>query len=153
LGSPQLIGLTGAIGGAAVAAGGLIFTRISSLGLWRSLGIAFALIAIGLWLFVGNSTYQFTLAGVIVTSIGCGMTLPAILTSIMARLSFEERGRGAGGWQTAFFLGNFVSPLAVLGLSKATGTLPSALLLLALAAAIGALLCSGLAMRERKSAS
>ena len=63
------------------------------------------------------------MAGWNATGLGCGITLPAILTSIMAKLSFDQRGRGTGGWQTAFFVGNFLSPVIVLGLTAKLGKL------------------------------
>lgn len=96
MGSAQLIGLTSAAGGIAVPIGGLIFQKLSRLNLFQVLAIAFALIMMGLLLFVGNGSYGVTCAGIVIASLGCGMTLPAVLTSIMAKLDFEQRGRGTG---------------------------------------------------------
>ncbi|MGE0294537.1 MAG: MFS transporter [Hyphomonadaceae bacterium] len=141
--SPQLIGLTSALGGVAVTIGGFLFKVISKTALHKILGLAFGLIALGLTLFVGNGEYLVTCIGIAVASIGCGMTLPAILTSIMGRLAFEERGRGAGGWQTAFFMGNFLSPLLILTASALFNGLTGALYVAAGVAAFAALLCLG----------
>ncbi|WP_303831267.1 MFS transporter [Asticcacaulis taihuensis] len=138
MGSSQVIGLTSAVGGIAVPLGGLIFKLLGRLKLAQHLSLAFALIAGGLALFVGNGSYAVTCVGIVLTGLGCGITLPAILTSIMAKLSFDQRGRGTGGWQTAFFLGNFLSPVIVLGLTAKLGTLDHALL--SLAAVSGGLL-------------
>ncbi len=138
MGSSQVIGLTSAVGGIAVPLGGLIFKLLGRWKLAQHLSLAFALIAGGLALFVGNGNYAVTCVGIVLTGLGCGITLPAILTSIMAKLSFDQRGRGTGGWQTAFFLGNFLSPVIVLGLTTKLGTLDQALI--ALAAVSGGLL-------------
>lgn len=140
MGSPQLIGLTSAAGGIAVPIGGFLFKRLSKLGLPGILALAFALIAVGLALFAGNGDYSISLAGIVVTSLGCGMTLPAILTAIMSRLSFAQRGFGTGGWQTGFFLGNFLSPLIVLGLTAHLRNLDEAIQALSAFAAVGFLL-------------
>ncbi|MBN8829282.1 MAG: MFS transporter [Sphingomonadales bacterium] len=142
--SPLLIGITGAVSGIAVTVGGFCFKLISNAALNQILGLAFALIALGLGLFVGNGSYWMTWLGVVLASIGCGMTLPAVLTSIMRMLSFEERGRGTGAWQTAFFTGNFLSPVVILGLSAALNGLEHALLAVAGIAMAIALLCVGL---------
>ncbi|HTO28837.1 MAG TPA: MFS transporter, partial [Devosia sp.] len=133
--------ITAAIGGIAVTVGGFCFKLISKWALERILAMAFAMIAIGLLLFVGNGSYWMTCAGVIVTSIGCGMTLPAVLTTIMRVLSFEERGRGTGGWQTAFFTGNFLSPISILALTALLHGLDYALLAVAAIAGLLGLLC------------
>lgn len=140
MGAPQIIGLTSAAGGIAVPLGGLIFKILSKWKLSQHLLLAFALIAGGLMLFVGDGRYFVTCAGIVITGLGCGITLPAILTAIMARLNFEQRGAGTGGWQTAFFLGNFVSPVLVLGLTAQMHGLATALLALAGAAAGAAVL-------------
>jgi sugar phosphate permease len=65
--------------------------------------------------------------------------LPSLLTWALGSLTFEQRGRGTGVWTSAVFLGQFVCPLVVLGLSGAIGGLDSALWVLgavAVAAAV-----------------
>lgn len=136
MGAPQIIGLTSAAGGIAVPVGGLIFKFLSKWRLAHILSVAFALIAVGVALFAGDGRYVVTCAGIVITGIGCGITLPAVLTAIMSKLSFAQRGRGTGGWQTAFFLGNFASPVIVLVLTAKLGGLPTALLAFAGAGAL-----------------
>lgn len=140
-GSPQLIGQVAAIGGIGVTAGGFLFKSLDRLSLFQNLTIAFVLIASGLGIFAGADSYLLTVVGVIVASLGCGMTLPAILTSLMNALSFNERGRGTGGWQTVFFVGNFLSPISVLAATALLGGLETALLALAVLSGAGAVLC------------
>lgn len=140
MGAPQIIGLTSAVGGIAVPLGGLIFKILSKWKLSQHLLLAFVLIAGGLFLFVGDGRYAVTCAGIVMTGLGCGITLPAVLTAIMARLSFEQRGAGTGGWQTAFFLGNFISPVLVLALTAQLHGLSTALLAIGAAAGAAAVL-------------
>ncbi len=140
MGAPQMIGLTSAAGGIAVPVGGLIFKILSKWKLSQHLLLAFTLISGGLVLFCGDGSYPVTCAGIIITGLGCGITLPAILTAIMARLTFEQRGAGTGGWQTAFFLGNFISPVLMLALTAQLHGLGTSLLALAAASAVAVVL-------------
>ncbi|ESQ86673.1 MFS transporter [Asticcacaulis sp. AC460] len=152
LGSPQVIGLTSAIGGIAVPVGGLIFKLTARLRLSQHLLLAFVMIAGGLFLFVGDGSYPVTCAGIVITGLGCGITLPAVLTAIMARLDFAQRGAGTGGWQTAFFLGNFISPVLVLGLTAQLNGLGTAMHALGAAAGAAAVLSLIAALLPRPAA-
>jgi MFS family permease len=65
--------------------------------------------------------------------------LPSLLTWALGPLTFEQRGRGTGVWTSAVFIGQFVCPLVVPGLTGALDGLGSALLVLgavAVAAAV-----------------
>jgi hypothetical protein len=81
--------------------------------------------------------------------VGTGMLLPALLTSAMSRLAFEDRGRGTGLWMAAFFGGEFVCPLVLLAGESAVGSLAGAVGVLGLAAA---LVASGLLAVRRRGA-
>ena len=120
--SPAVVGITTAIGAVAVPVGSIIYKLRSKAPFWLNLLSAFVLMAAGLALMAWGPYYTF-LAGIIVANLGCGIFLPLMLTSIMAHLHFDLRGRGTGGWQTAFFLGNFVSPLLILAVAGAAGGL------------------------------
>ncbi|MDP9428912.1 MAG: MFS transporter, partial [Actinomycetota bacterium] len=52
------------------------------------------------------------------------------LTWALGSLTLEQRGRGTGVWTSALFIGQFVCPLVVLGLSGGLGGLTPALLVL-----------------------
>ena len=76
------------------------------------------------------------------TGLGNGLLLPALLTWALTPLTYEQRGRGTGLWTSASFLGNFASPIVVIALGAAFGGLGPAI------AAIGALsLVVGVAVR------
>ena len=121
--SPALVGITTAIGAVAVPVGSIIYKLRSKAPFWLNLLSAFVLMAAGLALMAWGPEYYTFLAGIIIANLGCGIFLPLMLTSIMAHLHFDLRGRGTGGWQTAFFLGNFVSPLLILAVAGAAGGL------------------------------
>jgi MFS family permease len=121
--SPAVVGITTAIGAVAVPVGSIIYKLRSKSPFWLNLLSAFVLMAAGLALMAWGPEYYTFLAGIIIANLGCGIFLPLMLTSIMAHLHFDLRGRGTGGWQTAFFLGNFVSPLLILAVAGAAGGL------------------------------
>lgn len=83
------------------------------------------------------------------TGLGNGLLLPALLTWALTPLTYEQRGRGTGLWTSASFLGNFASPIVVIALGAAFGGLGPAI------AAIGAAsLVVGVAVRlGRRSSS
>ncbi|RFA07264.1 MFS transporter [Subtercola boreus] len=123
-----IIGLASAVASLATAAGAISFRRLARLQAKRLLPLGFTLAAIGLVvIWIAGSSFALVLVGAIVASAGTGILLPTMLTGAVAGLSFEERGRGTGLWQSAFFLGQFLSPLAVLALTGITGALQPAL--------------------------
>ena len=79
---------------------------------------------------------------------GTGLLLPALLTSVMSRLAFEDRGRGTGLWMAAFFGGEFVCPLVLLAGESAVGSLAGAVGVLGL---VAALVAAGLWASRRRA--
>jgi MFS family permease len=137
--SPAVVGITTAIGAVAVPVGSIIYKLRSKAPFWLNLLSAFVLMAAGLALMAWGPEYYTFLAGIIIANLGCGIFLPLMLTSIMAHLHFDLRGRGTGGWQTAFFLGNFVSPLLILAVAGAAeGLSGNAVGIVAVAALVAA---------------
>lgn len=86
--------------------------------------------------------------GAVVNCVGTGLLLPALLTSAMSRLAFEDRGRGTGLWMAAFFGGEFVCPLVLLACQAAVGSLAGAVGVLGLASA---LVAAGLLTARRRA--
>jgi MFS family permease len=119
--SPATIGITTAIGAIAVPVGSIIFKFRAQKMFWHNLALSFVLMAAGLALMAWGAEYYSFVAGIVVANLGCGIFLPLMITAIMAHLHFDLRGRGTGGWQTAFFIGNFVSPLLILAIAAAAG--------------------------------
>ncbi|MFJ4724560.1 MFS transporter [Streptomyces luteogriseus] len=144
---PGVIGLATAIASAATVAGAVIFARLK-----RSpepmLPVVFAVCAAGFGVMFLAGSAPLLVVGAVVNCLGTGMLLPALLTSAMSRLAFEDRGRGTGLWTSAFFGGAFVCPLVLLGLESAVGSLTGAVGMLGLAAA---LVAAGLSAARRRA--
>jgi hypothetical protein len=83
-----------------------------------------------------------------VNCVGTGLLLPSLLTLAMSRLDFADRGRGTGLWTAAFFLGEFLCPLVLLGGEGALGDLSSAVGLLGLVTLV---LSAGLLVLARRA--
>jgi MFS family permease len=147
--NPGVIGLATAIASASTVGGAITFARLG-----RSPGpmlpAVLAVCAAGFGVMFLADSAPLLVIGAVVNCVGTGMLLPALLTSAMSRLSFEDRGRGTGLWTAAFFGGEFVCPLVLLAGESAVGGLAGAVGLLGLAAA---LVAAGLwAVRRRVGA-
>ncbi|MGW3409717.1 MFS transporter [Streptomyces sp. NPDC000888] len=129
-----VIGLATAIASAATVGGAVTFARLK-----RSpdpvLPAALAVCAVGFGVMFLAGNAPLLVIGAVVNCVGTGMLLPALLTSAMSRLAFEDRGRGTGLWMAAFFGGEFVCPLVLLAGESAVGSLAGAVGVLGLAAA------------------
>ncbi|MER6540488.1 MFS transporter [Streptomyces sp900105755] len=130
-----VIGLATAIASAATVGGAVTFARLK-----RSpdpvLPVVLAVCAVGFGVMFLAGNAPLLVIGAVVNCVGTGMLLPALLTSAMSRLSFEDRGRGTGLWTAAFFGGEFVCPLVLLAGEAAVGSLAGAVGVLGLAAAL-----------------
>jgi sugar phosphate permease len=89
------------------------------------------------------------IAGAVINCLGTGVLLPPLVTAAMSRLDYADRGRGTGLWTAAFFLGEFVCPVALIGVAAATGSLAGAVAVLGAASAATA---AGLWLARRRAA-
>lgn len=130
-----VIGLATAIASAATVGGAVVFARLK-----RSpdplLPAVFAVCAAGFGVMFLAGNAPLLVAGAVINCLGTGMLLPALLTSAMSRLAFEDRGRGTGLWMAAFFGGEFVCPLVLLAVEAGVGSLAGAVGVLGVAAAL-----------------
>ncbi|GAA4052494.1 MFS transporter [Streptomyces shaanxiensis] len=130
-----VIGLATAIASAATVGGAVVFARLK-----RSpdpmLPAVFALCAAGFGVMFLAGSAPLLVVGAVINCLGTGMLLPALLTSAMSRLAFEDRGRGTGLWMAAFFGGEFVCPLVLLAVESGVGSLAGAVGVLGVAAAL-----------------
>ncbi|MEU6918449.1 MFS transporter [Streptomyces olindensis] len=145
--SSGVIGMATAAASAATVAGAMSFARLK-----RSpepvLPVVFALCAAGFSVMFLAGNAPLLVVGAVINCLGTGMLLPALLTSAMSRLAFEDRGRGTGLWTAAFFGGEFVCPLVLLAVESQVGSLSGAVGLLGLAAA---LVAAGLVAARRRA--
>jgi len=130
-----VIGLATAAASAATVGGAVTFARLK-----RSpdpmLPAVLALCALGFGVMFLAGNAPLLVVGAVINCVGTGLLLPALLTSAMSRLGFEDRGRGTGLWMAAFFGGEFVCPLVLLAGESAVGGLAGAVGVLGLAAAV-----------------
>ncbi|MFF9774113.1 MFS transporter [Streptomyces sp. NPDC013978] len=144
--STGVIGLATAVASAATVGGAVTFARLK-----RSPGpmlpAVLGVCAVGFGVMFLADNVPLLVVGAVVNCVGTGMLLPALLTSAMSRLAFEDRGRGTGLWMAAFFGGEFVCPLVLLAGESAVGSLAGAVGVLGLAAA---LVAAGLAVVRRR---
>ena len=142
-----VIGLATAIASAATVGGAITFARLK-----RApdpmLPAVLALCAAGFGVMFVAGNAALLVVGAVINCVGTGILLPALLTSAMSRLAFEDRGRGTGLWMAAFFGGEFVCPLALLAAESAVGSLAGAVGVLGLAAA---LVAAGLMAARRRA--
>ncbi|WP_089107862.1 MFS transporter [Streptomyces hyaluromycini] len=128
-----VIGLATAIASAATVGGAVAFARLKrSPDPMLPAVLAVCAVGFGVMFLAGNA--PLLVVGAVVNCVGTGMLLPALLTSVMSRLAFEDRGRGTGLWMAAFFAGEFVCPLVLLAGESAVGSLAGAVGVLGLAA-------------------
>jgi MFS family permease len=151
LGSPRLIGLWASAASLANPLGALLFGLLR----WRSgvkLTLAFALMALGFVTIGTSSSWPAAVSGALIANVGCGMILPTLITWAIALLPPSQRGTGTGLWMAASFLGQFLSPLAVLALRDLAGSLSKAILVYGAACALSALFALISQMRWMRSA-
>jgi MFS family permease len=134
--STASIGALSAIMSLATAAGAGAFAKLSKFTPRRLLPIAFGLSAAGLAVVFAAGSVPIITIGAVLTGAGTGLLLPTLLTWSINRLRFEQRGRGTGLWTGTLFIGEFLSPLLIAGLSAGMGGLRPALGGLAVVAAV-----------------
>ncbi|WP_137130912.1 MFS transporter [Rhizobium sp. FY34] len=137
--SPLTISVGNMANSFAILVGSIYFRRRADHPVWANFAFAFAFIGVGLLLVVGTGNFWLTLVGAVLSGLGGGFILPAVVSEILRHLPFELRGRGTGRWQTSYFAGSFGGPLIVLGITSLTGALESTLIVMALVSLASAL--------------
>ena len=87
---------------------GRIRTRLSAMTVF---GLSFVLIGLGFVSHAMATDWHGVLAGSLIAGLGMGISMPNYTTWFMARVPATMRGRASGLLTTAFFLGQFASPL------------------------------------------
>ncbi len=87
---------------------GRIRTRLSAMTVF---GLSFVLIGLGFVSHALATDWHGVLAGSLIAGLGMGISMPNYTTWFMARVPASMRGRASGLLTTAFFLGQFASPL------------------------------------------
>ena len=135
--SPSRIGFLTSLASIGVPLGTFVYSRVAKCGVQRLLLAEFLLLAAGFMLMGRAGSVAGFLAGCAINQLGAGMLLPTLLVWAMSILKFEFRGRGTGLWQSAFALGQWLSPLVVTVFALRAGGVMEAFQLLSLVAAAG----------------
>jgi MFS family permease len=111
--TPGRIGLIIMIASGGVVIGGYLYRRLAHLPISRVFAVIFLAIGIG---YIGLGVapdYRVGLPFAIIAQFGNGLAIPALIAWALTKYSIENRGRGMGIWGGCFFVGQFLSPLAV----------------------------------------
>lgn len=95
-----------------------IKARLSFIGIYA---IAFLAMAVGYLVISVSLTYAMVLIGLAIAGVGLGLLMPNMNVCLTSVTPVNLRGRVLGGLTTAFFLGQFVSPILSQPLSGAVG--------------------------------
>lgn len=122
-----------------------IKARLSFMGIYA---IAFLAMAVGYLVISFSPTYAMVLVGLAIAGAGLGLLMPNMNVCLTSVTPVSLRGRVLGGLTTAFFLGQFVSPILSQPLSGIVGLDVTYRLASGLMAAMGAI-ALGLGWRWR----
>jgi len=119
--SSQLVGQ--AIGAAqlAVLLSAFTYRWLSRFGVARLLSASFGLSGLGLLMLSRADSYPSAALALVINGLGGGLLLPTLANWALSLLDFAHRGRGSGSFMACFYVGQFVSPLAVLVLMSQVG--------------------------------
>jgi len=113
LSKPSSIGLIIMIASSGVVIGGYFYRRLAHLPVSRVFAVIFLAIGAG-YIGLGLSPdYRTGLPFGSVAQFGNGLAIPALIGWALTKYSLENRGRGMGLWGGCFFVGQWLSPLAV----------------------------------------
>ncbi|WP_433678262.1 MFS transporter [Nocardia sp. CA-119907] len=129
--NPATLGAVAAVPALASAIGAIGFGRLAHLSVRVLVPAEFATAAVGLLIVPMAHDPVVTTAGTIVHGFAPGMVLPTMLTWSVSRLSFDQRGRGAGLGNGVINIGGFATPFVMSALGTGAGGLQHALMLLA----------------------
>lgn len=121
--SPARAGFLTSVASLGVPLGTYIYGKLSHDRVARLLFAEFAILGVGfLIMSFGHDATQF-LIGCGINQLGAGLLLPTLLVWAMSQLEFDVRARGTGVWQSAFALGQFLSPIVVTHFTRVEGGL------------------------------
>lgn len=152
LSDPGEIGFLTSIASLGVPLGTFIYSRIGGRRPVLLLAVELFTLSIGFMMMALAKGSTLFLVGCFINQLGAGMLLPTLLVWAISQLAFEVRGRGAGLWQSAFALGQFICPLVVTFFAKSLSGLFPAFAALSVSAVFGAVVAVLFLMRPKKVA-
>lgn len=147
--SPSQTGLLISIASAGVFIGAVIFGFLSkrlSIGALTTILLAcFGVGMIGIGL---SPNYRIATATAFIQQLGAGMAVPTLIYWAARILPPEHRGRGMGIWVSAFFLGQFSSPLFFSFARETSGGVLGGFMVFGVVALVGALAAMAINRRD-----
>ncbi|TKC88673.1 MFS transporter [Trinickia terrae] len=151
--SSTMIGMASGVGLLATLGGSIAWPWLRErIGRRLVNSLLLAMLAAGLYLLAQAHTVQAILVAVVIHGLGAGLLVPNAILPLMHKLTLSTRGRGLGGFTSALYLGQFVSPLVVLSCSAGFGGLRPAIVAIAAGAAAIALAWLIAALKSRDDA-
>lgn len=148
---PKQIGQLTSIPSLFIVAGALVFWLLGRFGIATRWQMLIFLLCLGGGLATMGLATSPTgvIMGMVLQQTGAGMAIPVLIAWAQKMLPLEHRGRGIGVWTSAFFLGQFVSPLIISAVREATVTMQGAFVVAGITAAAGGLVAFVLVGRDR----
>lgn len=115
------LGLAMAVTALGNAAGAYSFRYMSRVSTYALLGVAFVVGAAGLMGASASASMIAMTAGGFLNQVGCGVVVPALASATLTVLPAASRGAGSGRWWSCFYIGNFLSPMAVVYVIQCAG--------------------------------
>lgn len=110
------IGFLIAVAGLGNPIGSFSFRYLRTISLGTLLSASTLVSGLGLALAAAWPGVAGLVVGAFINQLGCGILCPLTMAAVLRLAPAQGRGTSSGGWSTAFFVGQFVSPLAVLPL-------------------------------------
>jgi MFS family permease len=131
--SSGYIGVAMTLASIGVILGGILYRRLSRKTVAQLLATVFLFYAIGLTSLGLADTLILAVPLAIIAQVGNGMMIPILVSWALSTLSFAHRGRGMGLWNSAFYVGSFLSPVLVAFVTSMAGLLMAAIFWIGLA--------------------
>jgi MFS family permease len=126
--STAMIGLCTGIGLLATLVGSIAWPATRNrLGIAGTNAWMMALIAVGLLLLTRATSFQAVVIAVIIHGLGVGYLVPNLMLPLLMKLPARFRARGVGGFTSCLYLGQFASPLIIIGIAQSFGGMPTGL--------------------------
>jgi MFS family permease len=137
---PRQMGRITALPSLFIVAGAVMFWIQGRMGVATRWQVATFLLLLGTGLIIIGMAKGPTgvISGMIVQQTGAGMAIPVMIAWAQKRLPAEHRGRGMGVWTSAFFLGQFLSPLIIGVVRDHAGSMQAAFVAAGIVSIVGA---------------
>jgi hypothetical protein len=135
-----------------IIAGGWFYRRQRQLRPGLNLALILSAYGIGLTGLGLSHNYLYALPFAAIAQFGNGLTVPTLVGWALQTLEFRYRGRGMGLWTTAFFCGQFLSPLLLALLVRLRTDFLGTITLIGIGCGVLACAVSLIAARRRQAA-